>query len=117
MNTKIKLTYKGVDYVLEYDRATIKLLEANSFDITSFLEKPLTNIDLAFAGAFIKNHRKTNQTLIDEIYKSCPDKTGLMNALIKMIQETYDALLDEPEENEGNAKWEVLDLSPKTSQK
>lgn len=117
MNTKINLTYKGVDYTLEYDRATIKLLEANDFDINEFLAKPLTNVDLAFAGAFIKNHRKTSQNLIDEIYKSCPKKTELMNALIKMIQETYDSLLDEPETNEGNASWEVVDLSPKTSQK
>ena len=38
--------------------------------------------------------------------------------LQKMIQETYDALLEEPEEDsEGNATWEVMDLSPKKSQK
>lgn len=117
MNTKINLTYKGIDYVLEYDRASVKLLEANNFDITEFLNKPMTNIELAFTGAFIKNHKKTNQTLVDEIYKNCPNKTELMNALVKMIQETYDALMDEPEDNEGNASWEVVDLSSKTSQK
>ena len=117
MNTKINLTYKGVEYVLEYDRATIKALEASGFDINSFLDKPMTNIDLAFAGAFFKNHRKVAQTIINEIYASCPDKTGLMNALLKMIQETYDSLLAEPEEDAGNVKWEVVDLSPKTSRK
>jgi hypothetical protein len=116
MNTKINLTYKGVDYVLEYDRASVKLLEAHDFDVTSFLEKPMINIELAFAGSFIKNHKKTNQTTIDEIYKKCPDKKSLLDALIKMIQETYDALLDDPEDNEGNATWEVVDLSPKTIQ-
>lgn len=115
MNTKINLTYKGVDYVLEYDRASVKLLEANNFDINTFLTKPLMNVELAFSGAFVKNHRKVSQNLIDEIYKSCPNKDGLVNALLKMIQETYDALLEEPEENEGNAKWDVVDLSPKKS--
>ena len=117
MNTKINLTYNNVQYVLEYDRATIKLLEANGLDINNFLEKPMNNIELAFAGAFVKNHRKVGQNIIDEIFKKCPDKTGLMNVLLKMIQESYDSLFDEPEENEGNASWEVVDLSPKTSQK
>lgn len=116
MNTKINLTYNNVPYVLEYDRATIKLLEANGFDIDNFLEKPMNNIELVFTGAFTKNHRKVSQNLIDEIYKKCPDKTGLMNALLKMIRESYDSLLEDPEDNEGNAKWEVVDLSPKTSQ-
>ena len=117
MNTKINLTYKGVDYVLEYDRSIVKLLEANGFEITTALEKPMTNIELMFTAAFQKNHRKVSQATIDEIYKTCPDKGALTNHLIKMIQETYDALMDEPEENEGNAKWEVVDLSPKKSQK
>ena len=59
MNTKINLTYKGVPYVLEYDRMSVKLLEANGFNIEEFMAKPMSNIELAFAGAFIKNHRKT----------------------------------------------------------
>ena len=58
MNTKINLTYKGVPYVLEYDRMSVKLLEANGFNIEEFMAKPMSNIELAFAGAFIKNHRK-----------------------------------------------------------
>ena len=69
MNTKINLTYKGVPYTLEYDRNTVKLLEAHDFDITEFLKKPMSNVELAFSGAFIKNHRKVSQNIIDEIYK------------------------------------------------
>ena len=35
-----------------------------------------------------------------------------------MIQDSYESLLDEPEDgDEGNATWEVIDLSPKKSQK
>lgn len=115
MNTKINLTYKGVPYVLEYDRATIKLLEANGLTVDTFLEKPMSNVELAFAGAFVKNHRKVSQNIIDEIYKQCPDKEGVMKTLLKMIHESYDSLFDEPEANEGNVTWEVVDLSPKKS--
>ena len=85
MNTKINLTYKGVPYTLEYDRMSIKLLEQNGFSVNEFLEKPLSNIEMAFQGAFIKNHRKVSQNVIDEIYKSCPNKENLTNQLLKMI--------------------------------
>ena len=118
MNTKINLTYKDVPYTLEYDRNSIKVMEANGFTVEEFIKKPLSNIELAFAGAFIKNHRKTKETIITEIYNKCPNKNDLVTALVSMIQETYEAFFDEPEGDEGNAKWEVVDLSPvKKSQK
>lgn len=118
MNTKINLTYKGVPYTLEYDRMSVKILEKNGFNIDEFLAKPISNIEMAFAGAFIKNHRKTKQDLIEEIFSKCKDKDKLLGILSQMIQETYDSLLEEPsEDDEGNASWEVVDLSPKKVQK
>lgn len=119
MNTKINLTYKGVPYCLEYNRMAVKTLEANGFSIEEFLKKPMSNFEMVFAGAFIKNHRKTKQDLIEEILYKCKDKETLIKTLSTMIQETYDALFDEPDEDgdEGNATWEVVDLSLKKSQK
>ncbi len=112
MNTKINLTYDGVSYTLEYDRMSIKMLEKAGFQYEDFLDKPLTNVDLAFTGAFIKNHPKTSQSIIDEIYKNCPDKQGLIAGLSKMINECYETLLSDPEDKSGNATWEIIDLSP-----
>ena len=117
MNTKINLTYKDVPYTLEYDRATIKTMEANGFVVDEFLNKPMSNIELAFSGAFIKNHRKTNQSLIDEIYAGCPNKRQLVETLVRMIQETYESLFDEPDGESGNVTWEIADLTPKANQK
>jgi hypothetical protein len=118
MNTKINLTYKNVPYCLEYDRMSVKTLEANGFSIQEFIKKPMSNIEMAFAGAFIKNHRKVKQDLILEIYGKCKDKDKLINTLITMIQETYESLFEDTNDSdEGNAEWEVMDLSPKTSQK
>ena len=71
MNTKINLTYNGEKYTLEYNRMAIRLLEQNGFELEEFLKKPMTNIQLAFTGAFYKNHKKLNQTTIDKIYDSC----------------------------------------------
>ena len=119
MNTKINLTYKGEKYTLEYNRMAIKLLEQSGFILEEFLVKPMSNIELAFSGAFLKNHQKLNQSIIDEIYSKTKDKKKLITCLQKMITECYDSLLEEPEEDgdEGNATWEIVDLSPKTSQK
>lgn len=118
MNTKINLTYKGVPYCLEYDRMAVKTLEANGFVIEDFLKKPMSNIEMVFAGAFIKNHRKTKPSLVEEIYARCPNKDNLIQTLGKMLEETYDTLFDEPtESDEGNATWEVVDLSLKKNQK
>ena len=119
MNTKINLTYKGETYTLEYDRTSVVLLEQNGFKLDEFLEKPITNIELAFSGAFVKNHSKVSQNLVDEIFKSISNKNDLIRTLYNMIRETYDSLLEEPTEGEeGNVSWEVVDLSPKkTSQK
>ena len=117
MNTKINLTYKDTPYVLEYDRMAVKTMEASGFVVDEFMNKPMSNIEMAFAGAFLKNHRKTSQSVIDEIYASCPNKRALVETLVKMMQETYEALFDDPVGDTGNATWEVVDLSPKTNQK
>lgn len=118
MNTKITLTYKGVPYTLEYDRMSVKAIEANGFNIEDFMAKPVNNIELAFAGAFIKNHRKIRQDLVDEIYRKSPNKEELIKVLTTMIKETYESLFEDPDDSdEGNAQWEVVDLSLKKSQK
>ena len=118
MNTKINLTWNGEKYVLEYNRASVRVLEQSGFVLDEFLKKPMTNIELAFAGSFLKNHKNVPQNTIDDIYDKLSNKDGLIVQLQKMIQETYESLLAEPEEgSEGNVSWEVEDLSPKKSQK
>lgn len=113
MNTKVTLTYNGVPYTLEYDRMSIKTMEANGFSLNDFKAKPMSTIDIAFQGAFIKHHRKIKQTLIEEIYENLNNKEKFVEVLITMISETYEALFDTPNGDEGNVEWEVVDLSPK----
>jgi len=96
----------------------IKLIEADGFSLSEFTKHPMTMIDLAFKGAFYKNHKKLSTTLIDEIYDHCENKDGLIEKITNMIAECYQALTENPEEgNEGNATWEVVDLTPKSNQK
>lgn len=115
MNTQIKLTYNGEEYILEYNRMTIKMLEASGFKYQDFLDKPMTNIELAFTAAFIKNYPNIKQTIIDDIYNNCKNKQALVGTISKMIDECYDSLLSDPtkEDGSGNVEWETVDLSPK----
>ena len=112
MNTQIKITHNGDEYVLEFDRYTIKMLEKAGFNYSEFLDKPMTNIELAFTAAFIKNHPNVKQITIDEIYQETKDKTKLVAVLTKMINDFYDSLLADPDDDSGNTTWEVVDLTP-----
>ena len=113
MNTKIKLTYDGQEYVLEFNRMTIKMLENAGFEYEKFMEKPMNNVELAFTAAFMKNHPKISQTTVEAIYDSCPNKDALIGTLSRMINECYESLLNEPsEDNSGKVKWETEDSTP-----
>lgn len=110
MNTKIKFTYKEKDYVLEYNRYSIKVMEKQGFNAEKFTEQPMTMVELAFEGAFLKNHAKITKAEVEEIYNLFANKRDLVNQLIVMIQQTYSTLF-ENDENEGDAskniEWKV----------
>ena len=107
MNTKIKFTYKDVPYVLEYDRDSIRIMEQHGFVIEDFAKKPMSSLDIAFKGLFIKNHRRTNDKLVEEIYDNLKNKEALMEKILVMIDETYNTLFDEEKEDTGNIEWDI----------
>ena len=73
--------------------------------------QPDTMISLLFAGAFLMHHRNaaTNRKLVEEIFRNIPKRGELVETLVEMYQEPLLALFDEPEETEGNLKWETED--------
>ncbi len=110
-NTKIELEYADTKYVLEYNKAAIKIIESNGFNINTFLEKPMVNIELAFQGAFIKNHPKVSLETINEIFAHCPDKQGLISSLYSMISECYEGLFSVNEEDDSkNVSWKTVKM-------
>ena len=62
-------------------------MEQQGFNYDKFMSEPLTMGDLAFEGAFIKNHRGIKTNLLREIQDSLVDKTKL-NMTLKMNQKT-----------------------------
>lgn len=114
MNTQasqIHFTYKDVPYTLEYDRNSIVQLEQAGLEINEFLKKPLVNTDLIFKGAFLKHHRNTKESIINEIYDNLNNRNELIGKLVVMIDDCYSTLLDDTENKEGNITWDTTGLN------
>ncbi len=104
--SKINLTYDKKEYILEYNRQSVKTMESQGFVLEDLAAKPMTMIPLLFQGAFIKNHRGIKRSLMDEIFEEIGDKTALMEALMEMYAETLGSLTDN--NGEGNATWAMV---------
>ena len=105
MAKQLKLSYQGKEYVLEYTRAAVRRMEANGFDISQVQTKFMTTIPELFAGAFYANHRWTKREVIDEIFEHLKGKGELIAKLVEMYNEPMAALVEDPEDDEGNASW------------
>ena len=101
--SKIVLNYEKKEYVLEYNRQSVKQMEGQGFVLDEIATKPMTMIPMLFSGAFIKNCRGTKRAVIDAIYEGIADKTVLMEALMEMYAETLSTLTDN--NDEGNVTW------------
>ena len=105
MNKQLRFTYLDKEYVLEYTRATVMMMEKKGFVASEIETKPVTILPALFAGAFLANHRYVKQEVIDEIYSKMTNKQELIGKLAEMYNEPIMALVDEPDESEGNLDW------------
>ena len=105
MSKQLKVTYQGNEYCLEYTRKSVEQMEKNGFVASDIQVKPMNTLPALFAGAFLAHHRLVRQEVIDAIYKTMRNKQDLIGKLAEMYNEPIMALLDEPEESEGNADW------------
>ena len=114
MATKITITYKNEDYVLEYSRNAVKQMEAQGFVLDQISYKPMTMVPLLVYGAFVKNNKGIKRNLVDEIYEHIADKIGdgeggFIQTLLEMYAETVNVLTDDNVVEEGNkAVWKVM---------
>lgn len=114
MATKITVTYKNNEYILEYSRATAKQIEDSGFVLDQLGEKPLAMIPLLVYGAFMKHNRGIKRSLVDEIYDNIINKVGkdneegFISVLAEMYSETVSTLVGNDPVDEGNAAtWTV----------
>lgn len=107
MAKQLILNDKTGDYTLEFNRRSIEQMERMGFVAGDVTDKPMTVLPALFAGAFMKNHRKVKRDVIDSIFSRAKNKQELVGKLAEMYNEPIEALMDEPEEDEGNATWEA----------
>ena len=105
MAKQLRFTYQNKEYVLEYTRKSVEMMEKKGFVAADIETKPVTVLPALFAGAFLANHRIVKEDVIDEIYSKLTNKQELIGKLAEMYNEPIMALVDEPEESEGNLNW------------
>jgi len=104
----IKVEYKGKAYELGFTRNTIVAMERQGFEIDKISSMPMTMLPMFWQGAFAAYNKNIKRQLMDEIYDSIRNKEGLIAALCEMYAEAISALTDEPDEDKGNATWEII---------
>lgn len=108
MAKQISFEYDGKQYTLEFTRKSIEIMERQGFNINDIADKPMTTLPALFAGAFIARHRFVKREIIDEIYSKLTNKQELLQKLAEMYNEPLEALMEDPDDNEGNAvNWEA----------
>ena len=103
---KIALTHENKEYVLEYNRASVRQMEGQGFVLDEITSKPVTMIPMLFEGAFIKNCRGTKRKTISDIYDAIGDKTAFIEALMEMYVDTLSTLTED--NAEGNVSWAIV---------
>jgi len=107
MAKRIVFEFEGQEYTLEFTRKSIETMERQGFVASDIVEKPMTTLPTLFAGAFLAHHRYVKKDVVDAIFNRMTNKQELINKLAEMYNEPILALVDEPEEDEGNVIWEA----------
>lgn len=103
---QINFEYNDKTYCLEYTRETVKIMEAGGFSINDIGSKPATRIEQLWAGAFLANHRKVSNKVIEELYGKMKNKELLLQKLTEMYNNTLSYLIpDKDEDDAGNVDW------------
>lgn len=99
----------GKEYTLAYDRKSCARISRKGFRIEDIKDAPVIAIPLLISGAFIKFHPELTQEQIELVWAEVKDKEALLRSLMEMYAEPLNSLLAEPEDDEKNATWEVVE--------
>ena len=105
MAKQLKFTFEGKEYVLEFTRRTVTEMEKKGFIAAEVEQKPMSTLPALFEGAVLAHHRFVKKDVIDNIFAHMTNKEDLIGKLAEMYNEPIMALVEEPEENEGNVSW------------
>lgn len=105
MAKQLNFTYEDKEYTLEFTRRTVAEMEKKGFIASDITDKPMTTLPALFAGAFLAHHRFVKEDVVNKIYSKLTKKEDLISKLAEMYNEPILALVEEPENTEGNLDW------------
>lgn len=105
MSKKISFEFEKKTYTLEYTLRTAGQANEDGFVIDELGDKPALMIPKLVYWAFVKNHRGITRRQAETIYEWIKDKNGFITALAEMYADAVNALVDDDEEDKGNANW------------
>lgn len=105
MAKQLNFVYKDKSYTLEFTRKTVTDMERKGFIASEVEHKPMSTLPALFEGAFLAHHRFEKKEVINEIFAKMTNKEDLIDKLAEMYNEPIMALVEEPEESEGNLDW------------
>jgi hypothetical protein len=105
MGKQLKFTHNDKEYTLEFTRRTVMEMERKGFVAQDVDTKPMNTLPALFAGAFLAHHRFEKKEVIDTIFDKLTNKAELIGKLAEMYNEPIAALVEDPEEKEGNVEW------------
>ncbi|MCH5203135.1 MAG: DUF5055 domain-containing protein [Oscillospiraceae bacterium] len=105
MAKTITINFEGTEYTLEFTRKSIETMEKQGFVVGDIAEKPMSTLPVLFAGAFLAHHRFVKKDIVDKIFAKLTNKQEFIQKLAEMYSEPLEAMMDEPEESEGNLTW------------
>ena len=105
---KLKMTYNGADYYMEFDRATAEATEKElGVSVSDLTAMRITVFPSLFHGSLLKHHPNMKQKTVDMLFEKLAGKRELYAKLVEMYVETIQTLLDEPAEGEAVSWAEV----------
>lgn len=105
MSKQLKFTFEEKEYTLEFTRRTVTEMEKKGFIAADVENKPMSTLPALFEGAFLAHHRFEKKENIDKIFSKMTNKGDLIGKMAEMYNEPIMALVEEPDESEGNVDW------------
>ena len=109
MAKQLKFTFKDKEYVLEFTRRTVTEMEKKGFVAAEVENKPTqkqsAKLSVSTRASSCAHHRFEKKEVINEIFSHMTNKEELIGKLAEMYNEPIMALVEEPEESEGNVSW------------
>lgn len=109
---KVKLLINSKEYILEYNRESIKWLESMGFDVEQFYRKPVTYREILWQGLFLKNHKDVNPNLALKLMDTYAEEKGeiMVNKVVKFAFEEYTSFINALAGMNSEKKEEELEI-------